>query len=152
MDRSRRSRDSPRRPTYFLAALQCCTAAFRLRRRTVKQRKSKSRSQGDKYRPTGGTHGTAVYGGRVLRTKVKRDRARQRVRNERTLSLRHCSETLEVSIAAAESLLGAKIHRGAHAICARSAFLFLRFSPLKKVSRTRATSTTRALHPRAIRF
>lgn len=37
-------------------------AAFRLRRRTVKQRKSKSRSQGDKYRPTVHTeHRTVVF-------------------------------------------------------------------------------------------
>lgn len=46
-------------------------AAFRLRRRTVKQRKSKSRSQGDKYRPTG-VHTEHGCLRRVLRTKVKR--------------------------------------------------------------------------------
>jgi len=49
-------------------------AAFRLRRRTVKQRKSKSRSQGDKYRPTD-VHTEHDCLRRVLRTKVKRDRA-----------------------------------------------------------------------------
>jgi len=97
MDRSRRC-SAPRRAASHV--LSCgftmlhAAAAFRLRRRTVKQRKSKSRSQGDKYRPTG-VHMEHGCLRRVLRTKVKRDRAHANACGTKALfPCRHCSENV----------------------------------------------------------
>jgi len=77
-------------------------AAFRLRRRTVKQRKLKSHSQGDKYRPTSEhTQNTRLFTARPAHESKEGWIVRTPTRAERKpFPGLHYSETLEASTTA----------------------------------------------------